>query len=175
MIPWRRKWQPTLVFLPGKASGWRSLVGDSPWGRKEWDKTEQLSSSSSGMFTHSISWLPSLDEQLFESALCLRKGPRSWSLACKKQGTNRLLCPGAHRVLLSFHTKQWGQCKTGRSFTGGLCEFRSVEQFGEIIWIFSEFHCIPQPHYSIPWIYLRKCFHIYSRNITVLFSNVSWP
>ena len=105
----------------------------------------------------------------------LRKGPRGWSLACKKQGTNRLLCPGAHRVLLSFHTKQWGQCKTGRSFTGGLCEFRSVEQFGEIIWIFSEFHCIPQPHYSIPWIYLRKCFHIYSRNITVLFSNVSWP
>ena len=26
-IPWRRKWQPTPVFLPGKSHGWRSLVG----------------------------------------------------------------------------------------------------------------------------------------------------
>ena len=41
-ISWRRKWQPTPVFLPGKSHGWRSLVGYSPWGRKEWDKTEQL-------------------------------------------------------------------------------------------------------------------------------------
>ena len=32
-IPWRRKWQPTPVFLPGKFHGWRSLVGCSPWGR----------------------------------------------------------------------------------------------------------------------------------------------
>ena len=33
-IPWRKKWQPTLVFLPGKSHGQRSLVGYSPWGRK---------------------------------------------------------------------------------------------------------------------------------------------
>ena len=31
-IPWRRKWQSTLVFLPGKSHGQRSLVGSSPWG-----------------------------------------------------------------------------------------------------------------------------------------------
>ena len=31
-IPWRRKWQLTPVFLPGKFHGQRSLVGDSPWG-----------------------------------------------------------------------------------------------------------------------------------------------
>ena len=29
-IPWRRKWQPTPVFLPGEFHGWRSLVGYSP-------------------------------------------------------------------------------------------------------------------------------------------------
>ena len=34
-IPWSGKWQPTLVFLPGKSQGQRSLVGDSPWGHKE--------------------------------------------------------------------------------------------------------------------------------------------
>ena len=33
-IPWGRKWQPTLVFLPGKAHGQSSLVGYSPWGRE---------------------------------------------------------------------------------------------------------------------------------------------
>ena len=36
------KWQPTPEFLPGKSHGWRSLVGYSPWGRKESDTTEQL-------------------------------------------------------------------------------------------------------------------------------------
>ena len=42
MIPWRRKWQPTPVFLPGESHGGRSLVGYSPWGCKESDTTELL-------------------------------------------------------------------------------------------------------------------------------------
>ena len=41
-IPWRRKWQPTPVLLPGKFHGWRNLVDYSPWGRKESDTTEWL-------------------------------------------------------------------------------------------------------------------------------------
>ena len=39
-FPWRRKWQPTPVFLPGKSHGQRSLLGYSPWGRKESDMSE---------------------------------------------------------------------------------------------------------------------------------------
>ena len=39
---WRRKWQPSPVFLPGKSHGQRSLVGYSPWGHKESDMTEKL-------------------------------------------------------------------------------------------------------------------------------------
>ena len=35
-----RKWQPTLVFLPGESQGQGSLVGFSPWGREELDMTE---------------------------------------------------------------------------------------------------------------------------------------
>ena len=31
-IPWKRRWQPTPEFLPGKSHGYRSLVGYSPWG-----------------------------------------------------------------------------------------------------------------------------------------------
>ena len=44
-IPWKRKWQPTPVFLAGEARGWRSLAGYSPvHGVAERDTTEQLHS-----------------------------------------------------------------------------------------------------------------------------------
>ena len=39
-IPWRREWEPTLVFSPGEFHGQRSLVGYSPWGHKESGMTE---------------------------------------------------------------------------------------------------------------------------------------
>ena len=38
----RRQWHPTPVLLPGKSCGRRSLVGCSPWGREESERTEQL-------------------------------------------------------------------------------------------------------------------------------------
>ena len=41
-IPWRKKWQPTPVLLPGKSHGQRSLAGYSPWDHEELDTTEQL-------------------------------------------------------------------------------------------------------------------------------------
>ena len=37
---WRRKWQPTPVFLPGASQGRGSLVGCRLWGRTESDTTE---------------------------------------------------------------------------------------------------------------------------------------
>ena len=37
---WRRKWQPTPVFLPGESQGQGSLVGCRLWGRTESDTTE---------------------------------------------------------------------------------------------------------------------------------------
>ena len=37
---WRRKWQPTPVFLPGESQGWGSLVGCCLWGHTESDTTE---------------------------------------------------------------------------------------------------------------------------------------
>ena len=41
-FPWRRKWQPTSVFLPGKSKGQWDLVDYSPWGCKELDTTKRL-------------------------------------------------------------------------------------------------------------------------------------
>ena len=72
---WRRKWQPTPVFLPGESCGQRSLVGCCPWGRTELDTTEAtacMHALEKEMATHSSSlawripgteepgWLPSM-------------------------------------------------------------------------------------------------------------------
>ena len=39
-VPWRRKWQPTPVFLPGESHGQKSLVDYSPYSHIELDVTE---------------------------------------------------------------------------------------------------------------------------------------
>ena len=54
-IPWRRKWQPTPVFMPGKSHGLSILGGYSPWGRKELDTTRWLHFTSLRKF---IKWPP---------------------------------------------------------------------------------------------------------------------
>ena len=41
-IPWRRKWQPTPVFLPGKFHGQRSLAGYSSWNHRELDIADNV-------------------------------------------------------------------------------------------------------------------------------------
>ena len=69
--PRRRQWHPTPVLLPGKSHGWRSLVGCSPWGRQESDRTERLhfhfslSCMEKEMATHSsvLAWrIPGMEE-----------------------------------------------------------------------------------------------------------------
>jgi len=47
-LVWRKKWQPTPVFLPGKSHEQKSLEGYSPWGHKESDMTEQLTDRTDG-------------------------------------------------------------------------------------------------------------------------------
>jgi len=48
---WRRKWQPTPVFLPGESQGRGSLVGCCLWGHRE-SRLKWLSSSSSNLQSH---------------------------------------------------------------------------------------------------------------------------
>ena len=54
-IPWRRKWQPLPVVLPGKSHGQRSLAGYSPWAGKESDMTERLSTKHTA-FLNGLLW-----------------------------------------------------------------------------------------------------------------------
>ena len=46
---WRRKWQPTPVFLPGESQGQGSVVGCHLWGRTESDTTEATQCTASNM------------------------------------------------------------------------------------------------------------------------------
>ena len=62
-IPWRRKWQPTPVFLPGEFHGQRSLVGYSPWGHKELDTTQQLMEEAMAPHSSTLAWkIPWMEE-----------------------------------------------------------------------------------------------------------------
>ena len=53
-IPWRRARQPTPVSLPEESHGERSLVGFSPWGRKESDTTPHLNNNKRQVFIKSF-------------------------------------------------------------------------------------------------------------------------
>ena len=58
-IPWRRKWQPNIIFLPGKALKQKNLVGYSLWGHKESDMTHQLNNKQQHLIQ---SWYKTGDE-----------------------------------------------------------------------------------------------------------------
>ena len=66
---WRRKWQPTPVFLPGEFHGQRSMAGYSPWGHKESDTTEWLRSTFIHWHSTLRKSLSSLFLHLFTSVL----------------------------------------------------------------------------------------------------------
>ena len=97
-IPWRRKWQPTSVFLPGKFHGQRSLGGYSPWGHTMWVTTEL------GMASPITTWPGSLrpsSRRGHSPGASLAPGPCSWILedgtAVRKQRLSCFLpCPRLH-------------------------------------------------------------------------------
>ena len=57
---WRRKWQPTPVFLPGESQGRGSLLGCRLWGHTESDTTEVTSLTSLNIVKLHFLYLPSL-------------------------------------------------------------------------------------------------------------------
>ena len=71
-FPWKRKWQPTPVLLPGRAHGQRSLVGYSPWGRNESDTIEEL-------YFHWVRFYTKILSNLLNNLVVLIMN-RSWSL-----------------------------------------------------------------------------------------------
>ena len=91
--PWRRKWQPTPVPLPGKSHRQRSLVGYSLWGHKESDTTEQLLKSLP-------CWVSAVKQ--CKSAIIIHTSPPS-----------RTSLPSLHPIPPGHHgTSSWAPCAT---------------------------------------------------------------
>ena len=68
-IPWKRKWQPTPVFLPGESHEQRNLAGYGLLGCKESDTTERLKLSNFTYFTQIFSWSGKLLNPFWYSCL----------------------------------------------------------------------------------------------------------
>ena len=92
-IPWRKKWWPTQIFLPGKSHGQRSLAGYSPWGCKESDTTEWLTLSFSllviwglllgPLYQNLLTWSPPVLWLYPNDKSCLQpKPPSSIQIVC---------------------------------------------------------------------------------------------
>ena len=96
-IPWRKEWQPTLVFWSGKSHGQSSLVGCSPWGPKEQDMTEHTTQNilpdclirSSTSCLESLSFCGRVNWFMYFLPLCGWEGnflfsntPKAWLLSC---------------------------------------------------------------------------------------------
>ena len=96
-ILWRRKWQPTPVFLPGKSHGQRSLAGYCPWVCKESDTTEHARRHAV-IFLVWIALFPQVPDppHLEHSHSC---NDSALSPAQKWGGKENLVC-GAHAVCL---------------------------------------------------------------------------
>ena len=98
-IPWRRKRQPTPVFLPGKSHGQRNLAGYSPWGCKRVGH-DLATKEHIYVYIHII--LAALD-------LCC------WAQAFSRRG-NRGSCPVAVRrplVAVASHCGAWALGRVG--------------------------------------------------------------
>ena len=105
-IPWRRKWQHTPVFLPGKSHGRESLVGYTPWGRKRVrpdrvSKQQQQTRSKSGKASGTYS----LQNTLFILIIMVPKVTVSVVPVCIALGS--LAAKASQNVMVLFFPKQF--------------------------------------------------------------------
>ena len=94
-IPWRKAWQLTPVFWPGESHGQRSLAGCSPWGPKEPDMNQRLSTHTGKMcaFVGLCCYLSFLELILTSSALspCISGLTPAVSCLCTQRDTSSIL------------------------------------------------------------------------------------
>ena len=96
---WRRKWQPTPVFLPGESQGWGSLVGCHLWGRTELEVLWWLSGkefTSNAGDTGDVGLIPGWEDPLVEG-MVTHSSILAWRTPWT-EGPGRLQSKGPQRV-----------------------------------------------------------------------------
>ena len=112
-IPWRRKWQPTPIFLPGESHGWRSLVGYiSPWGCKESDVTSLYFLSTvirpdlwASLVAQTVQNLPAVQETLVQSLG--QEDPLENGMATQYSCLGNPMDRGVQEVAKSWDRAEW--------------------------------------------------------------------
>ena len=113
-IPWRRKWQPTPIFLPGESHGQRRLADYSPWGHKESD-TAKHTQTSTNFITYNLG---SLGSVLWVMGMLVKTVFPS-SVACSNKQSQ-------HNMIKLLMMIKCGELRVGR---GGI--FNPVWRAGE--------------------------------------------
>ena len=117
-IPWKSKWQPTPVSLPGESYEQWSLVGHSPRGRKESDTTERLHFPLSFSPTSLPFPLRSFFQRFFQSGSAVGKsapfshlslGLCSTSAGCGTARVVRCSLPGSLKASSALSLLTWGR------------------------------------------------------------------
>ena len=80
-IPRRRAWQPTPVFLPRESHGQRGLANYSPWGCRESDRTEGISTQARRI--SSLRWKPVHCANILKKLVCNKAGDMSSCKTCR--------------------------------------------------------------------------------------------
>ena len=104
-LDWRRKWQPTPVFLPGESQGWGSLVDCRLWGRTESDMTEVTWQQHRQIAVRSL-WPSCRWLFLVSTSFPLQEGSKPGPLECLrrcrlkcKERLLQAVCPGLLPIL----------------------------------------------------------------------------
>ena len=121
-IPWRRKGQPTPVFLPGKAHGQGNLMGYSPWGHKRARHNLATEHAHNEWWTQSVCSLYCWPN-LIKSPMSIGQGYNcNWqNPSLQREALTDKRGPSRHSMLKQRHG---GQGKT--SFLGRSCRFHSL-------------------------------------------------
>ena len=104
---WRRKWQPTPVFLPGESQGWGSLVGCCLWGPTESDTTEVTEQQQQHSYSTLVPWtgIKSVSPTMDVWSLTTGAPEKSPYLLSYKIGNFHWLVNSCMRVNLGFSTE----------------------------------------------------------------------
>ena len=134
-IPWRWKWLPTPVFLPGESCGQRSLVGCSPWNCIEVDTIERLAHTHNIPKNWSLQWIHTKQhETIIWKRNHNRKKKKPWrsSYSCydfsphhyQKRGHLIQIKLTGLIKLSHYRQSQFLQYSVSPKGTGTTCDFR---------------------------------------------------